>query len=223
MLRVTDVVKHLLVINVLLLIGTYFAWEPAPEAMYELVNNSSNDFWEWKRYTLALFFPTSEYFRPFQIITHMFMHGDPTHLLFNMFALYIFGPPLEIFWGARRFLFYYLATGAGAFILQLLVTYIELEYSLVSPNVVNVPMLGASGAIFGLLAGYGMLFPNNLIHLLFPPISLKAKYFVLIYAGIELLMGLSPFNTGVAHFAHLGGALAGFLLIVYWRKFGSRI
>jgi membrane associated rhomboid family serine protease len=223
MLRVTDVVKHLLVINVLLLIGTYFAWEPTPEAMHELVNGFSHDFWEWKRYTLALFYPTSEYFRPFQVITHMFMHGDPTHLLFNMFALYIFGPPLEIFWGARRFLFYYLATGVGAFILQLLVTYIELEYGMVSPNVVNVPMLGASGAIFGLLAGYGMLFPNNLLHLLFPPITLKAKYFVLIYAGIELLMGLSPFNTGVAHFAHLGGALAGFLLIIYWRKFGTRL
>lgn len=222
MLRVTDVVKHLLVINVLLFFGTYFAWNPSEEAMRALIGGVSGDFWEWKRYTLALFFPSSEYFRPFQVVTHMFMHGDPTHLLFNMFALYIFGPPLEIFWGPKRFLFYYLATGMGAFLLQLLVTYIELQNGMVPAYVENIPLLGASGAIFGLLAGYGMLFPNNLIHLLFPPIALKAKYFVLIYAGIELLMGLSPFNTGVAHFAHLGGAIAGFFLILYWRKFGSR-
>ena len=169
-----------------------------------------------------LFFPTSEYFRPFQIVTHMFMHGSLTHLFFNMFALFMFGPPLEMTWGPKRFLSFYLITGFGALALYLFTQYIEINYFGGHPMSINVPMLGASGAVFGLLAGYGTLFPNNTIQLLIPPIPLKAKYFVLIYAGIELFLGLGRFSTGIAHFAHLGGALFGFLLILYWRNQGNR-
>ncbi|MBK7870901.1 MAG: rhomboid family intramembrane serine protease [Saprospiraceae bacterium] len=223
MLRVTDVVRHLLIINVLMFLGTQLLGEPSPEEMFDLINERTVDFNAWKRLMLAMFFPGSEYFRPFQIVTHMFMHDGFMHLFFNMFALYMFGPPIEAMWGSRRFLFYYLFVGFGAAALHLFVTYLEIQYGGVSPYRFNVPMLGASGAVFGLLAAFGMLFPNNVLQLLFPPIALKAKYFVLIYAGLELFMGLSRFNSGVAHFAHLGGALFGFLLILYWKKFGSKL
>ncbi|MDX1942729.1 MAG: rhomboid family intramembrane serine protease [Saprospiraceae bacterium] len=204
-------------------LGTMLLGEPTGQEMFDLINERIVDFSLWKRLMLAMFFPGSEYFRPFQIVTHMFMHDGFMHIFFNMFALYMFGPPIETMWGSRRFLFYYLFVGLGAAALHLFVTYLEIQYGGVSPYRYNVPMLGASGAVFGLLAAFGMLFPNNVIQLLFPPIALKAKYFVLIYAGIELFMGLSRFNSGVAHFAHLGGALFGFLLILYWQKFGSKL
>ncbi|MCP3930264.1 MAG: rhomboid family intramembrane serine protease [Bacteroidetes bacterium] len=222
MLRLTDVVKHLLIINVLVYLGTYLFGDPANEDMLNLINEVSTEKSAWGRYRLAMFFPTSIYFEPYQIITHMFMHGSPTHLFFNMFALYMFGPPVEANWGQKKFLFYYLFTGFGALALHLIVQYIELQYSGISPYSMNVPMLGASGAVFGLLLAYGMLYPNSTIRLLIPPIPMKAKYFVLIFAGLELFLGLGQFSTGIAHFAHLGGALFGFLLILYWRKFGSQ-
>ena len=120
-------------------------------------------------------------------------------------------------------MFYYLFTGFGALALQILVQTIEFKYFGETPNAGNVPMLGASGAVFGILAAYGMQFPNSVLQLLIPPVSMKAKYFVLIYAAIEIGLGLSPFQTGVAHFAHVGGALFGFLLIIYWRKRGERL
>lgn len=221
MYRITDIVRHLLIINVLVYFGTLLMGNPPDNLMLDLVNERLTDFSEWGRYRLAMFFPTSEYFQPYQIITHMFMHGDIGHLFFNMFAVFMFGPPIEAAWGQKRFLFYYLFTGLGALALHLLVSYIEMEMGAVSPLSRNVPMLGASGAVFGLLVGYGMLYPNSVIQLIFPPIALKAKYFVLIYAGIELFLGLGSFSTGVAHFAHLGGALFGFLLILYWRNTGT--
>lgn len=222
MYRITDVVKHLLIINILMYFGSMLLGNPAPELMNDLVNERGDVvFGDWGRYRLAMFFPASEYFRPFQIVTHMFMHGDIGHLFFNMFALFMFGPPLEATWGGRRFLVYYLFTGFGALALYLLVQNIELGAADTSPFLMNVPMLGASGAVFGLLLGFGMLFPNSVIQLIIPPIPLKAKYFVMIYAGIELFLGLGNFNTGVAHFAHLGGALFGLLIILYWRRFGS--
>ena len=223
MYRITDVVKHLLIINILVYFGTMFLGDPPPETMSALVNGQLADFSMWGRYRLALFFPTSEFFRPFQIVTHMFMHGNLSHLFFNMFALFMFGPPLEILWGPKRFLYFYFFTGFGALALHLFVQWLDMSAGGASPYFANIPALGASGAIFGLLLGYGMSFPNNVIQLLIPPIPLKAKYFVLIYAGIELFLGLGNFNAGVAHFAHLGGALFGFLLILYWRKFGSRL
>jgi membrane associated rhomboid family serine protease len=201
--RITDVVKHLLIINILMFFGTNLLGENI-------------------QMSLALYFPSSEYFRPFQLVTHMFMHGNLSHLFFNMFALYMFGPPLEVFWGERRFLFFYFFSGVGALALHLLVTYIELNNGSIPAEAINIPMVGASGAIFGLLAGYGMSFPNNIIQMIFPPIAMRAKYFVLIYAALELFFGLQRVMPGIAHFAHLGGALFGFLLILYWRKFRSR-
>jgi len=211
MYRVTDVVKHLLAINILLYLGSFLMGEP--------VDTPSGP--DWGRLQLALFYPTSPFFQPYQFVTHMFMHGSLTHLFFNMFALFMFGPPLESVWGPKRFLSYYFITGFGAMALYLFVKYLEIQNAGSSSQVsaiVNTPMLGASGAVFGLLTGFGMLFPNNVIQLLIPPIPLKAKYFVIIFAALELFLGLSRFNTGVAHFAHLGGALFGFLLILYWRK-----
>ena len=139
-----------------------------------------------------------------------------------MYALFMFGTAVESVWGPKRFLFYYLFTGFGALALQFIVQTIEINNG--APSwAQNVPMLGASGAVFGILAAYGMQFPNNTLQLLFPPVSMKAKYFVLIYAAIEVGLGLSPYQTGVAHFAHVGGALFGFLLILFWRKRGERM
>ncbi|MEM1321357.1 MAG: rhomboid family intramembrane serine protease [Bacteroidota bacterium] len=202
MYRVSEVVKHLLIINVLMYVGSHML----------------NDAGWVDRIMLAMHYPSSPYFQPFQIVTHMFMHGGLAHLFFNMFGVFMFGPPLENLWGPKKFLFYYLATGFGALILHLIVNYIELNFF----GVIPVPMLGASGALFGLLVGYGMNYPENRIMLLIPPIPIKAKYFVMIYAGLELFLGFSGANTGIAHFAHLGGALAGLLLILYWRNNRSR-
>ncbi len=199
MYQVTEVVKHLLIINVVMYFGTQM-----------LLGESG-------RYILAMFYPTSPDFQPFQIVTHMFMHGSIGHLFFNMFGVYMFGPPLEQRWGSQRFLFYYLFSGFGALALYIFVKYIELNYLGADPRLVGIPMLGASGALFGLLLGYGMSYPNNRIMLLIPPIPMKAKYFVMAYAAVELFLGFSGFNTGIAHFAHLGGALFGLLLILYWR------
>ncbi len=204
--QLTDVVKNLIIINVLIYLGTHFL----------MPNN------EWIR--LAMFFPTSENFQPFQIVTHMFMHANPSHIFFNMFGLYMFGSPVEALWGGRRFLFFYLFSGFGALALHMFVKYLEIQYGGVSAiGAANVPVLGASGAIFGVTVAFGMLFPETVIQLLLPPIPLKAKYFVFIYAGLELFLGVSGMESGVAHFAHLGGALFGFLLIIYWRKFGTQL
>lgn len=223
MSSLTDAVKNLLIINVVLFIGTMaILGDPAGQAFQILVSQpDSADFLEWKKMILALFYPTSDYFQPYQLITHMFMHSDMGHLFFNMFGLYMFGPPIENYIGTKRFLIFYFAAGFGALILHMLFMYVELNYLGADPRGIHVPMLGASGAIFGLLAGFGTLFPNNRIMLLFPPIPMKAKYFVLIYAGIELFLGIGQFSTGIAHFAHLGGALFGFLLIRYWQKNGE--
>lgn len=223
MYRVTDVVKNLLIINILMYFGTMFLGDPSNEQMSALVGGQMDDFSAWGRYRLAIFYPASEYFRPFQVVSHLFMHGSLTHLFFNMFALFMFGPPLEILWGPKRFLYFYFFTGFGALALHLFVRYLDISFGSSPGYMINIPSLGASGAVFGLLMGYGVSFPNNIIQLLIPPIPIKAKYFVMIYAGIELFLGLGNFNTGVAHFAHLGGALFGFLLMMYWRHFGTRL
>ena len=204
-MNLTDVVKNILIINIIVYIGgSYFL---TPEV---------RDYW------LAVHYPTSERFQPVQLITYMFMHDTRglSHLVFNMFGLYMFGPPIEYNWGPKRFLFYYLVAGFGALILHFGVEYYHINF-LGDFSGIDTPMVGASGAIFGLLAAYGMMYPNNEIRLLFPPIPIKAKYFVLMYAGAELFMGISGTQSGVAHFAHLGGALFGFLLIMYWRNGGT--
>ncbi len=166
---------------------------------------------------LALYFPTSSLFRPWQMVTHMFMHGNLNHLLFNMFGLYMFGSALEMRWGPKRFFVFYLLCGFGAMFLHLFAIYLEYN-GMVDPRS---SMLGASGAVFGLLAGYGMMFPNQRIMLLIPPIPMKAKYFVMGYAALELFLGISNSSPGIAHFAHLGGALVGALLVFFWRQSGK--
>lgn len=209
----TGVVRHLIIINVLMFVGTYviLGQESFPRI-------AAGDESGLGRLILAAFMPGSEFFKPFQIATHMFMHGDPMHLAFNMLSLYIFGPMVEMTWGHKRFLFYYLFCGIGAYALHLGIQYWELEQAGIDPTTWNVPMLGASGAIFGIYVAFGYLFPNQVISLLFPPISLKAKYFVPIMAGLELFYGVKGYSTGIAHFAHLGGAVFGFILIMIWYR-----
>jgi membrane associated rhomboid family serine protease len=222
MFRITDTVKHLILINVVMFLGTQMLMgDPSVEALNRLISGSDYTFGSWNRYMLAMFYPGSEFFRPFQLITHMFMHADIGHLFFNMFALYMFGTALESVWGMRRFLIFYFLSGFGAMFLYLFVKYIEMNYLGAPAYLENVPMLGASGAVFGLLAGFGFMFPESRIMLLIPPIPMKAKYFVLIYGAIELFLGVSGISSGVAHFAHVGGALCGFLLLLYWRKSGN--
>jgi membrane associated rhomboid family serine protease len=222
---ITDVVKHLIIINIIVYFGTQFMGGPDGDTLEALILNANPESFDaLGRLRYAVFYPTSPYFHSYQIVTYMFMHsGDNLmHIFFNMYALYMFGTAVEAVWGPKKFLFYYLFTGLGALALQFIVQAIELQQGAPGWSA-NVPMLGASGAVFGILAAYGMQFPNNEIHLMLPPVSLKAKYFVLIYAAIEIGMGLSPYQTGVAHFAHVGGALFGFLLIMFWRKRGERL
>jgi membrane associated rhomboid family serine protease len=223
---------------------------------------------------LALYFYKSPNFEPFQYITYMFMHADFWHILFNMYALFIFGVALERVWGSKRFLIFYFVTGIGAALIHTFVNYLhfapmvtdshafintpspELFRAFVSDYVpqlkkdyidfinkwaeaptdtqainsainevnsivkgtMNIPTVGASGAVFGVLLGFGMLFPNTELMLLFPPIPIKAKYFVMIYGGIELYLGATQPGSNIAHFAHLGGMIFGFILIKLWSR-----
>ncbi len=225
---------------------------------------------------LGLYYPESTEFRPYQLITHIFMHGSFMHLFFNMFSLWMFGSALENYWGPKRFFIYYFATGFGAAALHLGVNAYEIaqvkevinaymanpsyeafyeiqqidtrifdsaqlqdfirgwsvdktnpQYMQYSREIadallqrkLNIPTVGASGAVYGLLLAFGMLFPNTLLFMIFIPIPIKAKYFVMMYGLLELYQGISN-NPGdnVAHFAHLGGMLFGFFLIKYWNK-----
>jgi membrane associated rhomboid family serine protease len=182
---------------------------------------------------LALFYPASPYFKPSQIIGHMFMHANFMHIFSNMFALFMFGAILERVWGPQRFLIFYFITGLGAAALHTGVQALIIHnftgsfapaLSVVSnyPQVAAMygdPTVGASGAIFGVLVAFGMLFPNTELMLIFFPIPIKAKYFVGIYVIWELYRGIAMDPTdNVAHFAHLGGALFGFLLVKYWNR-----
>ena len=151
-------------------------------------------------------------FLPWQLLTYGFLHGNFMHVAFNMLALVMFGAPLEYTWGNRRFLAYYLVCVAGAGVCQLLVG----SWAVHQGGDVY-PTIGASGGVFGLLLAYGMLFPNQRVMLLIPPIPMKARTLVIVYGAIELFLGASGFQPGVAHFAHLGGMLFGWLLIRYWR------
>ena len=172
----------------------------------------------------ALFNVESSFFHSYQIFTYMFLHGGVSHLFFNMFALWMFGRQLEYELGSQRFFTYYMVCGVGAALLQLGVGYAEYQHALAAGgmqsamHLLYVPTVGASGAVFGLLLAYGVLHPNNVIMLIFPPIALKAKWFVLIYGLLELFFGLSGYQSGVVHFAHLGGMLWGLGLLYWWRK-----
>ena len=210
--RIPPVVKNLIIINAIMFAATYII---GSNYMYE---------------KLALFFFESPLFKPYQLITHMFMHGDIWHILFNMYSLFIFGCVLEHVWGGKKFLLFYLVTGIGAALIHSGVMYLEaislqnaleagnIAANIELPQLYTTPTVGASGAIYGLLLAYGMLFPNNVMQLIFPPVALKAKYFVLIFGALELLLGITNSGGSIAHFAHLGGMIFGYFLIMYWKK-----
>ena len=170
--------------------------------------------WPLGEYTLRMpdFALTQVGFLPWQILTYGFLHGGMSHLFFNMFALWMFGAPLEATWGSNRFLRYYLVCVLGAGAVQLLVATLAVQNG-AQPY----PTIGASGGVFGLLLAYGMLFPNQRLMLIFPPIPMKARTFVICYGLLELYLGVTGTRSGVAHFAHLGGMAFGFLMIQYWR------
>ena len=208
------VVKHLLIINALLFLASF------------TLNRFNIDLSKY----LGLHFFLASDFMPYQLLTYMFMHANFEHIFFNMFALWMFGNTLENIWGSKRFLLFYIICGLGAALCQEVVQFIDFEIrtdwrGLAVLNdgmreVLNTwNTVGASGAVYGLLLAFGMLFPNSRIYLyfLFP---IKAKWFVIAYAVIELLSGF--FSSGnVAHFAHLGGMLFGLILILIWKKKGK--
>ncbi|MBK9338127.1 MAG: rhomboid family intramembrane serine protease [Lewinellaceae bacterium] len=208
----SGVVRHLIILNVLVFIGSYVFFGS------EVWSLTDREYTNLGRLQLAAYMPGSENFRPFQLVTHMFMHGDLGHLAFNMLSLFFFGPMVEMVWGHKRFLFYYLFCGFGSLALHFGVQWWELDQAGIDPRSWDGAMLGASGAIFGIFVAFAYMFPNQIIRLLFPPIAMKAKYFVLIMAVLELFYGVRGYSTGIAHFAHLGGALFGFLLIMIWYK-----
>ncbi|WP_407426355.1 rhomboid family intramembrane serine protease [Arcticibacter sp.] len=222
--NISPVVKNLLIINAIFYLATMLFMKNGQSQLIPL---------------FGVFYFDSELFRIWQPVTYMFMHSDQSfaHILFNMFALYSFGSALEYIMGSKRFLNFYLITGLGALALQMIVQAIEV-HSVVGSITVDIrsfpfqsqedlnkvasiyltPMVGASGAIFGLLVAFGLLFPNAELFLLFIPVPVKAKYIIPVYVVIELFLGVGQFSgDSVAHFAHLGGALFGFILIKYWR------
>ena len=169
------------------------------------------------RMLTALFalWPLGTHFMPWQVVTYAFLHGSVGHLFFNMLGLWMFGSELERLWGGKRYLQFYFASVLTAALTQLVVGLL----------IGGAPTVGASGGLFGLLLAFGMMFPNRIIMPLFPPIPMKAKTFVMVFGGIELLFGVTGTASGVAHFAHLGGMLGGFLMMRYWRgqpPFGRR-
>ena len=161
----------------------------------------------WFTQLFALW-PLGHGFLPWQVVSYSFLHGSITHLFFNMLGLWMFGAELERVWGPKRFIQFYAASVLTAAATQLLLTALAGS---------AYPTVGASGGLFGLLLAFGMMFPNRTIVPLFPPIPMKAKWFVAIFGGLELLFGVTGTQSGVAHFAHLGGMLGGFLMIRYWR------
>ncbi|MBT3417553.1 MAG: rhomboid family intramembrane serine protease [Flavobacteriales bacterium] len=230
-----EIVKNLMIINGLFFLGTLCL------GSYEIDM--------YKLFSLHQF--QSQDFMPHQLISHIFMHGNFTHLLFNMFSLWMFGRILENMWGGKRFLIYYMITGFGAAIIHILfVQYQIFEISSIMSsnqlesvnqnstivnnvkvtttfemkklyNLINTPTVGASGAVYGLLLAFGMLFPNSLLYLYFA-IPVKAKYFVMGLGALALFSGISNNPTdNIAHFAHLGGMIFGFLLLKYWKKKGD--
>ncbi len=197
---ITPVVKWLLIINGLVfflelrfaepLIGLFALWPLVPHGLMTELPYS---------------------FQLWQLLSYSFLHGSLLHIGFNMYALWLFGIRLETLWGSQRFLYYYFVCVAGAGLVQLLVSSWSARYGTVFPTI------GASGGVFGILLAFGLTFPEERLALLFPPVILKAKWFVLLYGAIELWAGITGTQAGVAHFAHLGGMLFGFLLLHRWR------
>lgn len=241
MIKLTDTVKHLLIINVLMFIGT-------------MAIGNGQLFFQY----FALYFPKNDLFQPWQILTHMFMHGGLMHIFFNMFALWMFGTAVEQIFGSKKFIVFYILSGLGAATLQLAFMYFQFNSNLDTllaeglnkseilnilnqgryntrweailgevnlgefVRAFNTTMVGASGAIMGVLVAFGMLFPNSKLMLIFLPIPIKAKYFIpgiIILDLISALTGQSFFSpSNTAYIAHVGGALTGFLLMYFWKK-----
>ncbi len=202
----TPVVKALLIANGLVFLLEMSAAEPliAQFALWPIAPRAQ---------MLGLALP----FHVWQLVTYSFLHGGLMHIGFNMYALWLFGAPMERVWGSRRFLIYYFVCVIGAGLVQLVIASISARSGIAYPTI------GASGGVFGVLLAFGLTFPNQMLMLLFPPIPIRAKYFVLIYGAIELWAGVTGTQAGVAHFAHLGGMAFGYLLIRHWRGPAPRL
>ena len=233
---ISDLVKHLVIINVIFFFSTLIF---------------GNIVYDW----FALYYFENEKFEYWQLLSHMFMHGNINHILFNMFGLWMFGSPLEKMWGKNKFLFFYISAGLGAAVLQMIMYYVQfssisdqiiqlgygedplnklLNEGLYDPQILEVvsesdlinliknynsSMVGASGAIYGILVAFALIFPNSELFILFLPFPIKAKFLVPILILGDLFFGFSSYSVGpIAHFAHIGGALTGFLIMWYWKK-----
>jgi membrane associated rhomboid family serine protease len=208
MFRLTPVVRNIIMINVIIFLGQMIA--PVRDfgscfGPYSHKNDVITGF-------LAMWNTRTDCFKPYQLFTYMFVHGGFMHIFFNMLALAFIGPVLESYWGQGRFTTFYMVTGIGAGVFNILV---DVFFGAGTFGT----MMGASGAVYGILMGFGMLFPNMEVMLLIPPIPIKAKYLVLVLGGLNFLMDRSG---NVAHFAHLGGVVFAFLLITLWRYQGGR-
>ncbi|MCI2227992.1 rhomboid family intramembrane serine protease [Polaribacter sp. MSW13] len=235
--KLTDAIKHLIIINVIVFI--------VPQLLQLDFTNM-----------LALHFPKNEHFGIWQYVTHMFMHGSFAHILFNMYGLWAFGSPLEQMWGRNKFLFFYFSAGLGAGIIYTLVNYYQFNgiYDLFTSaglnnseimtilekgstndarvvtaitqeqfnkiiSLYNTPAVGASGAIYGVLVAFGLYFKDAKLALIFFPVPIAAKYFIPVMILGDLFFGMTKYSVGnIAHFAHIGGALIGFLIAWYWKK-----
>ncbi|APZ46968.1 rhomboid family intramembrane serine protease [Polaribacter reichenbachii] len=235
--RITDAIKHLIIINAILFI--------APQILQLDLTNF-----------LALHFPRNEHFGFWQYVTHIFMHGSFSHILFNMYGLWAFGTPLEQMWGKKKFFFFYFSAGIGAGLIYTLVNYYQfngiyeifINAGLTDSEVIsilelgstndprladvinqdqfnkiwslyNTPAVGASGAVYGILVAFGLYFKDAKLALIFFPVPIAAKYFIPVMILGDLFFGMTKYSIGnVAHFAHVGGALIGFLIAYYWKK-----
>ena len=238
--RLTEAIKHLIIINVILFIVPQF------------LNLDLSQFF-------ALYFPENEHFGFWQYFTHIFMHGSFMHIAFNMYALWAFGTPLEQMWGRNKFVFFYFSAGLGAGAIYTLVNYYQfngfyeelLSSGLSASNIQNIletgryneniitltnremsefyslyhtPAVGASGAVYGILVAFGMMFPDAKLALIFFPVPIAAKYFIPVMLLGDLFFGVTKYSVGnVAHFAHIGGALIGFVIVWYWRQNQFRV
>lgn len=192
MMQLPPVIKNLIIINAIFYIATFYIF---PDL--HLIN--------W----LALYYPANPYFHIWQVVTHMFMHGGFMHILFNMYALYAFGSPLEQMWGGKKFLFFYFSAGLGAAAIFTLANYLNQDFS--------ASAVGASGAIYGVLVAFGMTFPDSKLALIFFPVPISAKYFIPILILSDLFFGFTG-SDNIAHFAHIGGALFGFIMMLFWKR-----
>lgn len=200
--RVSNVTKNLIIINVI----CWLAQMALPRIGIDLTN------------IMGLHYFKSHLFGVWQLATYMFMHANLSHVFFNMFALFMFGSALEHIWGSWRFLVFYLVTGIGAGLMQEAVWSLSLSSVELAYYGDMLLTIGASGAVFGILLGFGMMFPNVPLFIMFIPIPVKAKWFVIGYGLLELYLGVMGSADGVAHFAHLGGMIFGYILIKVWEK-----